>query len=387
MKGFVEWVGDRVKSNRAIMLLIWLTVPFTFFTPMFRIMMVGPVMKSILGRMRLVKERAAFVLDISTEPVIVLLPVATGFVGFMTSVVAGAMEQNRLTVPPYRLFLSSLPFNFFALTALVFGLFFTFRSSGQRAADQTGEKREEGNELHRLGIEKELSLVKAQLWHFVVPLFLLLSLTLALLYEDGMAAGADTVWLALSHADAAFVMLLSVFLTLLITIVFYLLRRQPLHEVTYHFFEGGNQMMTPISLLILVWAVSLAAKDLGFASYISSVLGGILPGFTVPAVIFLTGSLVSYFIGTSWGTWGLFMPLGVALAAATGAPLSMTVGAVFASGTFGAFASPVGDTTITTASIMDMDLVEYARYKLKAALVSAGLSFAIYLGAAYFFAA
>lgn len=77
------------------------------------------------------------------------------------------------------------------------------------------------------------------------------------------------------------------------------------------------------------------------------------------------------------------MPLGVVLAVATGAPLAMTVGAVFASGTFGAFASPIGDTTITTASIMEMGLVDYARYKLRAALLCAGLSFCMYLGWAY----
>nr|WP_236546421.1 Na+/H+ antiporter NhaC family protein [Anoxybacillus sp. PDR2] len=108
-----------------------------------------------------------------------------------------------------------------------------------------------------------------------------------------------------------------------------------------------------------------------------------LPKEMVPAMIFALGSFISYFIGTSWGTWGLFMPLGVTLAAATGASLPMTVGAVFASGTFGAFASPLGDTTITTSSIMDLDLMEYAKYKLKISLVCGVLSLLSYLAAAW----
>ncbi|MCZ8514020.1 sodium:proton antiporter [Paenibacillus filicis] len=384
IKGFVEWVGERVKSNRALMTFIWLTIPFTFFTPMFRIMIIAPVMKSILEKMSLPKERVAYILDISTEPVIVLMPIATAFVGFMTSVVAGATEQNQLGAAPYRLFLSSLPFNFFAWTALAYGLFSTFRNPGRRSEVHRDErKQEEGNDLHGLGIKKELSLVQPELWHFILPLFALLVLTLLLLWEDGRERGAVGVLSALSHADATLVMLLSVFISLLLTIGYYLLRRQPLRELMYHFFQGGNEMMTPVILLVLVWALSMAAKDLGFSAFVSSVFGGVLPGFTIPAVIFLAGSLVSYFIGTSWGTWGLMMPLGVVLAVATGAPLSMTVGAVFASGTFGAFASPIGDTTITTASVMEMGLVDYARYKLKAALMCAGISLCMYLGFAY----
>jgi tetracycline resistance efflux pump len=137
--------------------------------------------------------------------------------------------------------------------------------------------------------------------------------------------------------------------------------------------------MVPIGMLILVWAVSLTAEDLGFSEYVSSTFGTFLPKHIIPAIIFLFGSFISYFIGTSWGTWGVFMPLGVTLAAVTDASLPMTIGAVFASGTFGAFASPLGDTTITTAAIMDLDVMEYAKYKLKISLLCGGLSFLGYL--------
>ncbi|KPC99446.1 Malate-2H(+)/Na(+)-lactate antiporter [Geobacillus sp. BCO2] len=138
-------------------------------------------------------------------------------------------------------------------------------------------------------------------------------------------------------------------------------------------------MMAPIGMLVLVWAVSAVAGELGFAEYVSSTFGTWLPGAFVPAAVFLVGSFLSYFIGSSWGTWGILMPLGVTLSHATGAPLEVTVGAVFASGTFGAFASPLGDTTITTAAIMDMDLMSYAKYKLRLSLLCAGASLAGYV--------
>ena len=143
-------------------------------------------------------------------------------------------------------------------------------------------------------------------------------------------------------------------------------------------------MMEAISLLVLIWSLTLSAEDLGFSNFISSTLGAFLPAFLTPANDISARFLVGYFIGSSWGTWGLFMPLGVSLAVSTGASIPLTVGAVFASGAFGALASPLGDTTITTASIMDLPIVEYARYKLKVSIIGGLISIAVYLAAAFF---
>jgi Na+/H+ antiporter NhaC len=199
-----------------------------------------------------------------------------------------------------------------------------------------------------------------------------------------MAKGAQTLFEALSMADATFVMLLAVFITLIITFIFYIVRRQQLNEILYHFYDGGNQMMEAISLLVLIWALTLSAEDLGFSDFISSTLGAFLPAFMTPATIFLIGSIVGYFIGSSWGTWGLFMPLGLTLAVSTGASIPLTVGAVFASGAFGALTSPLGDTTITTASILDLSLVDYARYKLKISAIGGAIAIVLYLVSGFF---
>lgn len=389
IKGFAEWIGEKIHSQRGLLSLIWLTLPFTFMMPMFRIMMIGPVIKSIMEKMKLSKQKVGLTMDVSTESVIVLLPVATAFVGFMISLVESGIQKHDLAVSAYHIFLLSIPFNFFAIVTLILGLVQTFWSPKKKEdeSEKKPDKSSSENEpnYHKLGREKELSTVKAQPWNLIVPLFLLLGLSLFLLWKDGKDKGADSIFQAFSTADATFVMLLAVFITLIITFIFYMLRRQSLNETIYHFFEGGNNLMQAIILLVLVWSLSLVAEDLGFSKFISSTLGSFLPAFTIPAIIFLIGAVVAYFIGSSWGTWGLFMPLGITLATVTDASLALTVGAVFASGAFGALASPLGDTTITTASILDMPLVEYARYKLKFASISAGIALVIYLAVGFFF--
>ncbi|SFA96103.1 Na+/H+ antiporter NhaC [Lentibacillus halodurans] len=388
IKGFSEWVGDKIESQRRLLGLIWLTLPFTFMMPMFRTMMIGPVVKSLMKDMHISKRKVGFTLDVSTSSVIVLLPVATAFVGFMISLVESGVQKHNLDMDPYQIFLLSILFNFFAIVMLIIGLIRTFWSSSENERPQTKAK-DKGNDqrhdYHRSGIEKELSTVKAQPWNLIIPLFLLLGLSLFLLWQDGVAKGANTIFQAFSEADATFVMLLAVFITLILTFVFYMIRRQSMEETIFHFYDGGNQLMQAIILLILVWALSLVTEDLGFSNFINATLGSFLPGFTIPAIVFVLGSVVSYFLGSSWGTWGIFMPLGMALAVSTGASIPLTVGAVFASGSFGAMTSPLGDTTITTASILEMPLVDYARYKLKICAVGAGIAALIYLAVGFFF--
>jgi Na+/H+ antiporter NhaC len=387
IKGFSEWVGTKIKNERGLLGLIWLTLPFTFMMPMFRIMMIGPVVKSLAKKMNVSKQKVGLTMDISTESVIVLLPVATAFVGFMVSLVEGSIRDLDFGMSPYEVFLLSILFNFFAIATLFIGLFQTFWNQGKKDTHVKGvqeQLEEEEHEFHRIGIKKELSMVKAQPWNLIVPVFLLLGLSLLLLWQDGKSKGAETVFDAFSIADATFVMLLAVFITLILSFVFYIIRRQHLSELLYHFYDGGNQMMEAISLLVLIWSLTLSAEDLGFSSFISSTLGAFLPAWLTPATIFLLGSVVGYFIGSSWGTWGLFMPLGVSLAVSTGASIPLTVGAVFASGAFGALASPLGDTTITTASIMDLPIVEYAKYKLKVSLIGGVISIVFYLAVAFF---
>ncbi|WP_342431686.1 Na+/H+ antiporter NhaC family protein [Neobacillus sp. FSL H8-0543] len=386
IKGFSEWVGRKIKTERGLLGLIWLTLPFTFMMPMFRIMMIGPVVKSLAKKMNVSKKKVGLTMDISTESVIVLLPVATAFVGFMVSLVEGSTRDLNLAMSPYQIFLLSILFNFYAIVMLVIGMVQTLwsKSKDKNVKGDQEQMEEEEHEFHRAGIKKELSLVKAQPWNLIVPVFLLLGLSLFLLWRDGSAKGAQTIFDAFSIADATFVMLLAVFITIILSFIFYIIRRQSLNEILYHFYDGGNQMMEAISLLILIWSLTLSAEELGFSAFISSTLGSFLPAFLTPATIFLLGSLVGYFIGSSWGTWGLFMPLGVSLAVSTGASIPLTVGAVFASGAFGALASPLGDTTITTASIMDLPIVEYARYKLKISVIGGAIAIVFYLVSAFF---
>lgn len=390
VKGFANLVQKRIKTERGALLVTWGTVLITFMDCEFRIMTTGPVMKAVKNTINIMRSKLAYAIDVSTVPVIVLIPVATTYVGYMVSVVGGALNQANVKQSAYQVYVSSIPFNFWAISIVLIGLFaiITGRyigkgitASNDSAASEGGEE----EESHRKSIEQELEEVKPKAMNLVLPLLLLLTATFYLIWQDGRNKGAKSVIDAVQQADATQAMLIALFLTVILALILFLFRKEKLSELMVHFVDGGNQLIMAIILLILVWGLADMTEDLGFSKFIAGTIGTFLPKAIVPVSIFLFGSLVAYFMGSSWGVWGLLMPLGVSLANATGASIPMTVGAVFAAGSFGDFTSPLGETTVTSASVFDLPVVDYARAKLPSSLTAVGISTVLFVIVGLFF--
>ncbi|MCL6516311.1 MAG: sodium:proton antiporter [Alicyclobacillus sp.] len=219
--------------------------------------------------------------------------------------------------------------------------------------------------------------IPPRLANLAIPLALLLILTLFLTWWDGRGK-APTLWGALAQANAAKAMLEALLITLLVAFVWYTVQRVPVERTVFGVLAGGNEMMGVIVLLALVWAVSAVSTDLGFADYVERAIGRTVPPAFVAPALFLFGCAISYVIGSSFGTWGMLLPLGFSLAASTHTPLPLIAGAVFASGTFGGFASPLSDNTVAMATVMKLSVMDYARHKLKPALWAVGGSALLY---------
>jgi len=385
IKGFVHLVGKKIATARAAVMLTWLSTVGTFSNPDLRIVTVAPIMKALRPRLNLPTQNIGFIIEVTSNPVVVLIPIATAFVGYMVSIVAGATQSVGITEPAYTLYVKSIPFNFFSWVILALGVCYSFfrqsnpevNSSDQ--ALQEGQTDQELEECHR-AFEKD---TPSKPWNLILPLALVVLLTLFLTWWDGhfQAAGFLDAFL---RADALGVMLEALFITLIFTIIFLLLQRIPIIKIASHFVQGGNELMSVIVLLVLIWALAAVSEDLGFSKFITLHLGWIPHGLIAPA-IFLLGSLISYFIGSSFGTWGLLMPLAITLAQQSGENIPLVMGAVFASGTFGGFASPLSDNTVTLCTILDLPLMEYSRWKLKPALLAAGGAAILYALASFLF--
>lgn len=376
IKGFVETVSKRIKSKKGALFLTWASTLGTFSAPSFRIVTIAPIMRALLKKVKMTGQELGFVIETTASPIIVLIPIATAFVGYMTSVIELSLHSEGLPGDAYVLFFKSIPFNFFSLMIICLGFYLSFFHHSKKPATDAGnvdgEIDDHWEDCHP-SVARDLP---SKPLNLIVPLIVVIGLTLFLTYWDGYKNGYQG-FQAFIEANVLSAMVNALILTVLFSVANLMLQRFPLREIISNFTEGGNTMMPVILLLSIVWGLTIATKDLGFSGYVTANVDWI-PNQFVPPVLFLLGAAISYFIGSAWGTWGILMPLGISMAQVSGTPLPIVIGAVFASGTFGSFASPLSDDTNTIANILKLKVIPYAKFKLKPALIALALAAVLY---------
>jgi len=377
IKGFVEIASEKITTKKQALFLTYVSTIGTFSAPTFRFVTITPIMKALLKKVKMSTKELGFVIETTATPIIVLIPIATAFVGYMVSVIQVSVENEGSTIDPYSLFIQSIPFNFFAIVIILLGIYLSFFHHSHTDAptqidDTTVAEEEDWHDCHP-AVSKDLP---TKPWNLIIPIILVISLTLFLTWWDGRETGAN-FFQSFIQADVLLAMVLALIITIFISISLLLLQKFKLSDLIDSFIVGGNELMPVIVLLSIVWGLSSVTDDLGFSGFITSHTGWIPHAFITP-LLFLFGATISYFIGSAWGTWGILMPLGVSLAFAADVSLPLVIGAVFASGSFGAFASPLSDDTVTVSKILGLSVIDYANFKLKPALIAASITVVLY---------
>lgn len=377
IRGFVELAAEKIKTKKQALILTYVSTIGTFSAPTFRFVTIAPIMKALLKEIKMSTKELGFVIETTATPVIVLIPVATAFVGYMVSVIQVSVENVGSDIDPYSLFIRSIPFNFFAFVIILLGIYLSFfhHSKSDAPTDIEGSESESEADWHDChpSVSKELP---NRPWNLIFPLISVIGFTLFLTWWDGMGEGVN-FFQAFIEADVLQAMVVALLITVFLSIILYLFQRFKLTVLVDSFLLGGNELMSVIVLLSVVWGLSSATDDLGFSSFITANTEWIPHMFIAP-LLFLFGAMISYFIGSAWGAWGILMPLGVSLSFAADVSLPLVIGAVFASGSFGAFASPLSDDTVTISKILGLSVIDYAHFKLKPALIAAGITAILY---------
>jgi Na+/H+ antiporter NhaC len=377
IKGFVEEASSRIQTKKGALVLTYISTIGTFAAPSFRFVTIAPIMRALLKKVKMSTQELGFVIETTATPIIVLIPIATAFVGYMTSIVDLAIKNENLNYDPYMLFIKSIPFNFFSFVMIVVGVYLSFfhhsKSTEETDPDEVGDDQEDDWHTCDPAVGKDLP---NKPWNLLIPLIMVVSLTLLLTWWNGYkkTGGFLHAFISANVMDA---MLIALLFTAIFTFIFLRLQRMKIGELLNGFILGGNDLMSVIVLLAIVWGLSSATEELGFSDFVTKYAEWIPSSLIVP-LLFIFGCTVSYFIGSSWGTWGILMPLGVSMSVVAHVSVPLVVGAVFASGTFGAFASPLSDDTNTIARILNLSVIKYARYKLKPALIAACITAVMY---------
>lgn len=390
ISGFAKTAEPYIQSEKGALLSVLAATPATFLDCCFHVISTGTISKPLLDKVGGSKDRLAFVVNTTSSQLIVLIPFATTYVGYVLGVIGSAMSQAGIGGSPYFVYLSSIPFNFYSILMVAFSIvsiFIPFKFSFFNLAEPAYKKQEQegDHDSHEAHEECKFSeRVPPRIANLVIPLIFLLAMIVYLFWWTGQSKGASSFWDALLNADYEKAILVSSLATLVVTAVLYLAQRIPMKELQSHFLSGGTEMLPPIVILVLAWSISRITQDIGFGAFIGRILeSAFLPAQLVPLVIFIIGGLASYFMGSSWGTWALIMPLALSVAAMTGASIPLTVGAVLAGGSVGDNLSPLGETPVLTAAVMEMPVTSHVRFVLPYGLVAIVLSAALYFAAGY----
>lgn len=380
IRGFAQLVEKHVNSERGALLSIWLATVATFLDCCFHVIATGTIAKPLVERVNANREKFAFVVNVTSSQLIVLIPIATTYVGYIIGVISRAMQQAGIEGSPYSFYVSSIPYNFYSIGMVVLALLITFFNLGFSkfrigGAGKTEEGVHGAHEAHEQCEFEEKA--PPRIVNLLLPLAILTSLIVYLFWFTGRGEGRSFLQ-AIAHAEFEQAIFIATFSTVIITAVFYALQKVPMGEMESHFLSGGTELLPPIVVLILSWSLSSVTQDLGFTKFVQEVLGNTLPKTLIPAAVFLLGGITSYFIGSSWATWGLVMPLGITLAVNTGINPSVVIGAVLAGGSIGDNVSPLGETPILTSAITEVPILKHIQTSLPYALIVIAVSTVLY---------
>ncbi|HZW60079.1 MAG TPA: Na+/H+ antiporter NhaC family protein [Woeseiaceae bacterium] len=362
-----RWVAGR----RRAVLAAWTGGVAIFFSDLGTPLIVGPVFQPLMDRLRLSRQKLAFVLDSTSSPVAILIP----FIGwgvFIMSVIGDAYAANGLVVDEWHAFVSAIGFQIYAWLAIAMVPLLTWldfdygpmRQAQAAARDATGR----AAPLDAGGDPRARPVL---VWLPLLVLGAVLFATLGRLgFPFAQVAGADfRAALSAAYFFAA--------LTLLILLVAG--RLQSPIDALARYIEGMSGMMSIAATLVLAWALGDVSSTLGTGAYVAELARQGVGAASLPAVIFVLASIISFATGSSWGTIVIMMPLAVPAAIATGAAMPVVIGAVLSGGLFGDHSSPVSETTLLSSTGAGTTPLEHFRTQLPYALTNGAIAAAMFM--------
>ncbi len=368
-----------------------------FFDDYANTLVVGNTMRPVTDRLRISREKLAYVVDSTAAPVACLALVTT-WIGYEVGLIGDAIAKiDGLNASPYEVFLNTIPYSFYPILAIlfVFGVALSQRDFGpmRRAelrARSTGEVLGPNAQIDAEAVEGEhlqpLEGKPQRAVNAVLPVLVLVFGVLGGLYVTGDGDNIrDIIGSADSYKSLMWASLLGVLAAFVLSLAQRILTTAQTVEAWY---AGLKSMLFAMIILVLAWSLSKITEVLGTADYLVTVLGDAIAPGMLPAIVFVLSAATAFATGSSWGTMGILMPLVVPLAwavlvaggMADGQHLHIlysTVSCVLAGSVWGDHCSPISDTTILSSMASGCDHIEHVRTQLPYAMTVGAVAIGI----------
>ena len=375
---FGRWASSRIKTRAGAQLSTIALGVLIFIDDYFNCLTVGSVMRPVSDNSKISRAKLAYLIDATAAPVCIIAPVSS----WAAAVSSYVSEGNGLA-----LFISAIPFNFYALLTIVMMIFLAL--TGMEYGPMAKHERnaiEKGDIFSgkRLDADAEADQgsSKGRVADLVLPIaVLIVACVIGMIYSGGFFQGEDFVT-AFSNADASIGLMMGSAVTLVLTLIYYACRRTlTFSEMMNCVPEGFKSMVPAILILTFAWSLKAMTDSLGAKQYVEAVVNTYAAGFKsfLPAIIFLIACGLSFATGTSWGTFGILIPITLGVFPLTDPLGVVCVSACMAGAVCGDHCSPISDTTIMASAGAQCDHVTHVSTQLPYALTVAAVSFVAYI--------
>ncbi len=388
-KAFGRWTAKRIKTRVGAQLATILLGCLIFIDDYFNCLTVGSVMRPVTDKHNISRAKLSYLIDATAAPVCIIAPIsswAAAVAGFAKG--SGAKDGMSL-------FVSAIPFNFYALLTIIMMVFLAFT-----AFDFGPMKKYEDNarngDIFTTGVEEAVEDMqgsdKGKVIDLIIPvIFLIVSCVIGMIYSGGFFTkgedGFKNFVTAFSNSDASVGLVYGSFAAVVFTVIYYLCRRVLSFKKCMDSIPEGFKAMVPaIMILCSAWTLKTMTDSLGAKIFISRLIEGSAGSFQafLPAIIFLIAVGLSFATGTSWGTFGILIPIVLSVFGAESGNITIVaISACMAGAVCGDHCSPISDTTIMASAGAQCNHINHVSTQLPYALTVAGVSCVSYIIAGF----
>ena len=381
---FGRWASKRIKTRAGAELATIVLGVLIFIDDYFNCLTVGSVMRPVTDKHNVSRAKLAYLIDATAAPVCIIAPISS-----WAAAVSGFVEGED----GISLFVRAIPYNFYALLTIFmmvamvlmkveFGSMGVHETNALKGDIYTTASRPYAN-----AEEDANGNPRGKVIDLLIPIIcLVVCCVIGMIYTGGFFSGADFVT-AFSQSDASVGLVLGSFFALIITIVLYMVRRvMNFRDCLACLPDGFKAMVPAILILTFAWTLKAMTDSLGASEFVAGVVKASAGGFMnfLPAIIFVIGAVIAFATGTSWGTFGILIPIVVNVFSGTNHELMIiSISACMAGAVCGDHCSPISDTTIMASAGAQCDHVNHVSTQLPYAIVAAVVSFLSYIVAGF----
>ena len=372
---FGQWAKKHVKSKTGVMFATFLLGCLIFIDDYFNCLTVGSVMRPVTDAKGVSRAKLSYIIDATAAPICMIAPISSWAAA--VSDFAGGTGLNG-----YELFIKAIPYNFYSLLTIgfvVMSIAMKVDFGSMKLHEANAEKGDLFTTGDRVEAVEDAPNAKGKLIDLALPIVvLIIACVWGLLYVGGMFDGGVTVQDAFANTDATVGLPLGAFVATVLIVAYLVLRRVIGFKEAMECVPKGFISMVP-AILILTFATALKNMTglLGASTYVHDLMEGAAEGLQsfLPAIIFVVACLLAFATGTSWGTFGILIPIVAAIFDPTDELLYIGMSACLAGAVCGDHCSPISDTTIMASAGAQCNHINHVNTQLPYAIFVAALSF------------